>query len=513
MQRHTVTVDAMPKGVLSAKPNPTLGALDLALVLYLSLPIAIFLGWFQPYIAFPLGVAALWAGTRWSWRFARRAGRSHRHETVASLVWPAVIALALTTISGVGHFVYANPDWLVRDAVLRDLVLNPWPPCYAHCIDDPLILRAPVAYYLPTALAMRYVGERWLDWGLFAWTMLGLALLIHGLATLIETRRERLVSLAVLILFGGCDLVGYWLVDGHWPSWDEHLEWWASFAQYSSHLTLLSWVPNHALPGWLGMLWILRHWRHQNLAKTCGWLMAVVPLWSPLSALGLLPFLFAGLSWRRDARVIANPLAQLPWWLLGLLIASFLTMDGSGIPSGWQFHDSGEFITFLASYLPFCCLEFGLLAWLIWRAGGMTPPARVAVGVLLVLPLYQLGAANDLVMRASIPSLMVLAMACPPVLLDFCQPQRLRIALVSVLLVGAVGALHEPFRALSRPVWQRSQDTLPQAVAAERHVQGAVPMPAHYVARLHQWSLAPLMLPPESPKATPRTSDQSGGIP
>src|SRR4029079_442931 len=62
-----------------------------------------------------------------------------------------VIAVVLFMLGGEGRFFYANTDWQIRDAVLRDLATNPWP--FAYKLNGTAyFLRAPVGMYLLPAL-------------------------------------------------------------------------------------------------------------------------------------------------------------------------------------------------------------------------------------------------------------------------------------------------------------------------------------------------------------------------
>ncbi|MFM9559413.1 hypothetical protein ACKI19_45110, partial [Streptomyces caniscabiei] len=69
-------------------------------------------------------------------------------------------------------------DWTIRDAVLRDLSSGAWPPSYGNTDGFDVILRAPVAYYLPSATLAQWLGIDWADRLLLAWTALGVGLFL-----------------------------------------------------------------------------------------------------------------------------------------------------------------------------------------------------------------------------------------------------------------------------------------------------------------------------------------------
>lgn len=493
-------------------PTGQLDAFDQAALVYLVLPVLLFAGWFLPVPALALAAAVLWGLSRF-WHGPRAAAQPLAPWGWMGWLMLAALAVGLTAVSGTGHLVFANTDWHIRDAVLRDLAETPWPPGYLND-GQGVLLRAPVAYYLPAA-ALGAVfgngsGSSMLDAAILTWTALGVGLVAWGAALRCTRPRERLVLALVLVMFGGWDLLGDMYFELVWPASTKHLEWWATFAQYSSSLTLLAWVPNHALPAWLGTLLVLRHWRQPSLARIAPCLMAVTPLWSPLIAIGLAPFVLLGLDWRRHAGLLLSPLRQWPWGLVLVVVAAYITMDSSAIPSGWQFRDPATFSRFFPTYVLFCLLEFGLLAGLLLLAGLRDRPLLLAIGVLLLLPLYRFGEANDLAMRASVPALMVLALAAAHALTaPTATPRGIRAGLVLVLAVGAIGAWHEPWRALTEPRWARSGDSFPEAVAIERGATGPAELPPHYVARPNRPWLTGLMRTPTPvlPHAAPQPGD------
>jgi hypothetical protein len=142
---------------------------------YLGFPGALFLAtWALPWVGLPLaaaGLAALLLAPGW---------RS---------VWPLApgmtalclaLGLAWALPAGALHLFYATADWQVRDAVLRDLALHPWPLGYEHARDGAdYLLRAPLGYFLPAGLVGQFGGFRAAQWALWAWTGLGLGLVLE----------------------------------------------------------------------------------------------------------------------------------------------------------------------------------------------------------------------------------------------------------------------------------------------------------------------------------------------
>lgn len=470
--------------------SASLSSLDGAICLYLALPLLVFCTWFKWPIAAGLAVLTGYG------LFSALKGTQWRRIELArgTLAAVGLVALAWTALAGIGHFFYANLDWVTRDAVLRDLTETAWPPQYGVDAGLPVILRAPVGYYLPVAALGSVLGLHAADILLYLWSALGLALVLCASMTLFPAGRERLVCLAVMLGFGGLDLVGLYLTRGVLPRMGDHIEWWAGFVQYSSNSTLMFWVPNHALPAWLGLLLSLRLWRQVGLARITLMLGAAISLWSPLSAAGLVPFFLIGLNWRRDLAVLLSLRSGLPFLALAGLVARYVTMDTQAISRGWAFDLFPNARMFWTLYLAFCMLEFGLLALVLLRLRAFDLKLGVAVLVLVLLPFYHFGPGNDLAMRCSIPALMVLALACVKPLAGSPRPLA-RAGLALILGVGALGALQEPERALLAPRWTLTGKTLAQ-VSAELAPNHLATLPPNYVGRLVQPGLRALLREP-----------------
>jgi hypothetical protein len=425
---------------------------------------------------------------------------------------------------GTGHWVFANADWHLRDAVLHDLVTGAWPVGYGAEGGVPALLRAPIGYYLPAALVGKTAGLAAAHTAMAVWTAAGATLfLLQVLSRMPPRVGAALGSVAVIVSFSGLDVVGTLLrVPDSVAHWDvtKHLEWWATRYQYSSMTTQLFWVPNHALGGWLGIGFLCRErgadtGDFADTADTTDSLLpmivATVALWSPLAALGLVPFVSCRV-WdtavrERSSRWL-HPRVWAPALLVGLAIAAYLTLDTGGIPAGWTLGRQGFGAAAIGADLwrqaEFFLLEAGLIGWVILTIH-RSAAVVLALCVLAVLPVVRFGASNDFVMRVSIPSLAVLAIgAC---LALFAEPSpaaasaaagpiraRLRIkkaVLVALLLAGAVTPFQEFSRAAALEPWPVNLDaTFIDAACGF--------FPAHYVARLRGQRVTHLLRAPHA---------------
>jgi hypothetical protein len=431
-------------GLLARRvPAAVLFGIGIAWLAYDLLLLCRFLGLTSPWIHG--GWAAITAGLFWLLTLPRRRDL-HAGPTVATLLACLAIATLLMLLGGEGRFFYANVDWQVRDAVLHDMARHPWPFVYAS--GD--LLRAPIGMYLVPALAGKAWGQPGADLALLAQNSLLLGLLLAIGSTLFDSTRRALIALAVFLAFSGLDILGQ-LKAGHVAGLapTAHLEGWGP-TQFSSTITLAFWVPQHAIAGWIGALGILL-WRAGRLGL--GPLLILPPLtalWSPLAAIGCLPFI-AYAAWH-DLRRRRIALADLALPALATLIAlpALLYLAAAGDRVGARLFPIRPDLYLL--FLTIELLPFLLIAFAGRRARFGGPLLAIAAGSLLVMPLIQVGWWIDFAMRASIPALAILALHLADGLGGLWPASgRRKAALVGLLAIGSVTGLTEVVRALTFP--------------------------------------------------------------
>ncbi len=352
----------------------------------------------------------------------------------------------LLVLGGEGRLLYANVDWQVRDAVLSDMIENPWPFVYA----DGNILRAPIGMYLAPALVGKALGRSAADIALLAQNALFLGMLFAIGSTLFRDGRRRLIALTIFLLFSGLDIIGQIKVGhaaGITPT--AHLEGWGP-SQFSSTITLAFWVPQHALAGWFGALAVLL-WRERRLGL--GALLMLPPLialWSPFAALGLMPFLALACAEGVRRRTIRAADLLLPGVATVVALPALLYLASESDAVGLRAFPIRPdiYLSFLTiEIIPFLLIG---LAGLKGRFGG--PLFGSAALFLLVAPLVQIGGWIDFAMRATIPALAILIAHLADMMGGGWQASvRRKIALVALLCVGAATPLTEVLRALSFP--------------------------------------------------------------
>lgn len=408
-------------------------------------------------------------------------------------------ACIFLVLGGEGHFAFANWDWLWRDAVLADVARAPFPPLY-NVGGDSFFLRAPLGMYMLPAFVAKAFSLGAAHVVLLAQNATMLGIILYFLAAL--AGRTAVLAVAVFLSFSGLDVIGqilFWVIDGHslasfvLPS---HIEGWKGL-QYSSVVTLIFWVPNHALPSfWLALLALLCAKEEIGVGQVL-LAMAASLFWSPFAFIGMIPFaLFLGV------RALPTTLRSGQVWLSILIAVSFLPValymqaDAARVPHGLRAL-TDAFVLLLAIFLA---IEIPHAAIVLmgrrhvesWTRG----LAYVAIGFLTVLPFVHLGRSNDLVMRGSIPALTILAIAFAQVLAKGMSRPWLTLPAVLIVLVGGVTPMQEIIRSQALPAYAFSACNL---VTVWKKLDPADPSLDNYLARA---SRLPSWIPtPSSDKA------------
>jgi hypothetical protein len=245
---------------------------------------------------------------------------------------------------------------------------------------------------------------------------------------------------------------------------DYHLERWARYWQYSSNVSLMNFVPNQALSGWLLTALVIDAIQTRKPGFPVTVAVALGLMWSPFVTVGLLPLLvsfvftgkrplWTGLKAQMTPANLAGlvPVAVLVAYYASLFVPIELPQryrspaENAFLAKFWLMTSEVPFGTFLVRYALFVACEF-LVLWILLLVSqrksslgsDLLPLLYFSGSTLLVLPLFHYGWYNDLVMRASIPALFVLQVCTIQALRH--GPRRSIVA--GMIIVLAIGALY-----------------------------------------------------------------------
>ena len=461
--------------------------------LYLTIPFIIFcMGWLRLSIAIPVVAIIVWV----LWKlFKQIPPNQFPAFNFQSTVYCLLITGTWVFLSGVGGYAFQNWDHHWRNAVLRDLITYSWPVVYSSPERGPItMLVYYVGYWLPAALAGRLFGWNVANLILFLWTWLGVLLTILHLDLKLETSLFKVMLL--LIFFSGIDALGSLLFVGEYPTlWPpiQHLEIWAGNLQYSAFTTQLFWVFNQAIPAWLCIALILElNGKPDNIQKQVSGLQSMLTqktfIWAlsfffaPLASIGLLIYL--SIDWLEKTReIIKNRFKGIRFDLLFasavVVLISYLFFS-----SNTAAQERGFQALALKDAFIFFLLEGGIL-WLLLAPFKWRDPCWIVTGILLfIMPFIQLGNGRDFVMRASIAPLFYLMLWSGEAIFQKGSTRFYRIAIIVVLIIGALTPLYEINRSVYRTfeyyfLLDESQRAQPNLEPATHLEKGGAPEAEH----------------------------------
>ncbi len=443
-------------------------------ILYLGLPYVFFcvgwLKWYWALLLIGLLVMALLESTWLTFRPVAATDSSSVSAPDSAVESPLftfrhLLLLLLSSIvwlslAGVGEIGFQRGDWVKHESILRDLIDLPWPVVYDF-YGDPVPLVYYIAFYLPAAVVGKIAGWAEAQIALFIWTFVGLSLAMLWFWVLV--RKLAYWVLLIFIFFSGLDVLGRILAS--WLGWAteswERIERWGIYFEYSSNASLLYWVPNQALTGWIAVgltLYAILHLRQRRIT----WLpLGLSLLGTPFVTVGLVPYLLAEFLGSQEP-LGARLRRYLSWSnLCGLLllfgVGLFYLSKLDRVSSLWQAELPHGF--FLSTYsgrnlsgfgvvLLFGLVEVGLYALLLFKS--MKFEQRLwrwffaaTLVYLSLLPLYTFGIYNDLAMRGSIPALFCLAVLVARAIGRKALDLPLRLAIGVALVLGAGTAIIE----------------------------------------------------------------------
>jgi hypothetical protein len=500
-----LTISVMIKSILAFAradegTRPTIW--QAASLLYLSLPLALFFLCFSSYVWGTLGACFLaWA---W-WRFVRSGVERSVSRPVAGAL--LLLACLFVAFSGILPPLWQDSDWPKHYAILQLLMKQHWP-VVIDAGAGPEVLRYYLGWYLVPAGLSKLLGHRSIDFTVAAWTALGLWLVFLLLAEALKTKSQWWSVLAAFLFmfFSGLDQLGVALT-GHLLGYPDHWEWWASFYQFSSIMTTLVWVPQHGLAAWIAVGLLLNASPGSRIISHAGLLFFAAFFWSPLSAVGLVPFVLLVAARGRAFRELLSVSNFLSVAALAPPVVGYLMASTGQIPHLWIFRIPTWTVQNLVC---FWLLEFGVFALLVWSVGTTRPAMfAVAVAMLLLIPLYSLGAMNDFAMRASTAPLAVLAFIGIEIILT--RPSRTTLPLIVAFALG----IGTPCAEISRGVrWATPEGRMNRPEVRYRfdptngfRAQYVAPYPNRFIRSVSSIAIvdgAPAPVPIPEPVAPPR---------
>ena len=309
-----------------------------ATYIYLGLPLFIFiLSWLNFGIAVIFSLLYLVAFAKiYSYN---KTEDNNFHISQKIIIFASVVALFWCFFAGIGYFYYQSWDYHFRNAVFRDLINYTWPVMYDKA-DTPMVyymgfwlfpaaLTKLTAFFSHDPILVFFIGNIYLYlYAVFGVTLIFLHLTV---ALKINSIKKLLIALTIFIFFSGLDIVGYLFFQIMPQPFQYHLDWWATFMQYSSFSTGLFWVFNQFIMASLTILLVY----NQKAVFCFGFIIPLVLFLAPYptAGIGVLMIAYAGYRFYQlsDKKpFIIKECFSVPnligvFWILPLVVLYFIT--------------------------------------------------------------------------------------------------------------------------------------------------------------------------------------------
>ena len=455
-------------------------------LIYITLPVIVFLlGWIKPQYSIVASVLLLFS----AYVIFKQKKNPEKSLTLSfnMLAVLCLIALVWCFFAGQGGYYYQSADYDCRNAIFRDLINFKWPVIYKY---NNTALVYYIGYWMPAALigkiAFWVSGSASVAWAvgnfaLLIWSTCGVLLVFLLLITTVKanTRKKMIATSLLFMFFSGCDALGYLLFKNGF-AW--HIEWWASYYQFSSITTCLFWVFNQTVISWIIILCIINEKSVKNLAY-----IGIMALPSgPFPFLGIFVYCICiaakhGVKAIKQSKTkefikdiftlqnIASCLVIVPIYLLYYSSNSAMSGSGNNTNGNLTFYWNEincNFTVELFRYIMFLLLEVGVYAVIIYKKNKNNILFYITIISLMIIPLFRMCNSADFAMRVSIPGITVLGCMVIDYLVnnfnDLKATKKCKkyayILLLSIYLIGSVTPIVEFGRGIHYVTYYKKMD-------------------------------------------------------
>lgn len=418
--------------------------------LYICIPIIIFLlGWCKLYISVPITLLIIFSFITRIEKYKQidnlvKFTKNHKKEIVITIA----IAIIYVFISGIGGYVYQNPDHIYRNSIFKELIDNKWPIYHTPqgVFDFDTIFVYYFALWLPAALIGKIFNLSLAYFALFIWCVLGVLLTFSYLKKYYKGKYY--IPILLFIVFSGLDIIERFIYGNNFFEMltsINHLEWIGSF-QMSSFTTQLFWVYNQAIPAWLITMFIL----NEKDNRYIGVIMAMSLLFCTLPAIGLIflfiyKIFFESLTkknkvniknWAQKTFSWQNMFVGIPILLINYLFLKS-NLSGNQINFGAATY---QYLNILIIYV----FEFGIYYFISYKYIDNKKLYWLSLISLLICPLVRIGHSQDFCMRACIPGQIVMFTFVLKTLYQTKKRNKNVFKILCIIiLLGSVTALNE----------------------------------------------------------------------
>ena len=389
----------------------TIQTLKISTILYLLIPSVLFLlTWIHLWIGIPCVLFIVF----YTWKTLQKTTIS-THETFISLSTFLLclgISIALNYVLGIGEFRPQTYDFQANNFKYYDLITHQLPVYYA---EQQTYLCYYTGYYLPSALLAKVFGIETCRYFSFIWSVFGMWLVFLWISTF--TRKNIIGLLMIVLLFANAWFAIKLLIN--FAYFQEHLQpYYIQLNQFklitSPLIKNYAWATQHTIPACLGVCVLIDNFRIKTDLKYLLLMLLSTMFWSPLTAVGLFPFV--AFYFLKDLKNVFSINSIRSLMLMMFLILSFTPLLLYFVSTEGIHVNNTEFIwqTGVKSWWIFY-LIYTISNFIIWgfflnhTKNQYKILWKIAVIFPCIIAIYRIGIYNDFNVRVSFPSFFMLS--------------------------------------------------------------------------------------------------------
>ncbi len=388
--------------------------LKIITLFYLLLPSILFLlTWIHLWIGIPCTLIILF----YVWKTCQPILQNPAEKVISSSIILTCLgfSIIINFLLGIGEFRPQTYDFQANNYKYYDLITHDLPVYYAQ---QKTYLCYYTGYYLPTALLAKFFGIASARYFSFIWSVLGLWIILLWIANFHQ--KKPLLLILFVTLFSNAWVLIKLMIE--FKLFQEYIQ------PYYFQINLFklinetfiknyAWATQHTLPACLGACVLINIFREKDTFKDLKYVLIILlstMFWSPLTAIGLFPFI--GFLFLNNAQKL---LLQAKWQDLGLmimLIISFLPLMLYFVSTEGIHAKNTEFIwqtgvsQWWILYLIYVFLNFGIWGIVLkFYKNSSYAIWTIAVIFPCLIAFYRIGIYNDFNIRVAFPSFFILS--------------------------------------------------------------------------------------------------------
>ena len=385
--------------------------LKISTILYLLIPSVLFLlTWIHLWIGIPCVLFIVF----YTWKTIQEKYFSSNKTFISfqTILLCLGISIVLNYVLGIGEFRSQTYDFQANNFKYYDLITHKLPIYYS---EQQTYLCYYTGYYLPTALLAKVFGIETCRYFSFVWSISGMWLVFLWISTF--TRRNITGLLTIVLLFANAWFVIKLLMNVAY--FQEFLKpYYIQLNQFklitSPLIKNYAWATQHTIPACLGVCVLIENFKNRTDLKYLLLMLLSTMFWSPLTAIGLFPFV--AFYFLKDTKNVLSHKLIRDLILMIFLIISFAPLllyfistegiHGNNTEFIWQTGVKFWWIFYLI-YAIFNFVIWGL--FLNYSKNQYKILWLIAVIFPCIIAIYRIGIYNDFNIRVSFPSFFMLS--------------------------------------------------------------------------------------------------------